>query len=159
FETFFPEKRPFFLEGIDAFASIRPLLYTRRIGRQPAGPALAAGETLVDDPEPSRIYGAAKLVGTLGGRTTVGLLSAVTGENDVDVQLADGTRVRRVADVRTAYNVLRLKRLVGSTGDVGLLATATNRFDPSQNDAYVASVDGHWRSPSGDYAAAAQALA
>jgi Domain of unknown function (DUF5916) len=61
--------------------------------------------------------------------------------------------------VRTAYNVLRLKRLVGSSGDVGVLATATNRFDPAQNDAYVASVDGRWRSPSGDYAAAAQALA
>ena len=36
FETFFPEKRPFFLEGIDVFATVRPLVYTRRIGRQPA---------------------------------------------------------------------------------------------------------------------------
>ena len=42
FETFFPEKRPFFLEGIDVFATIRPLVYTRRIGRQPAAPIAAA---------------------------------------------------------------------------------------------------------------------
>ena len=37
YETFFPEKRPFFLEGIDTFADAPPqLLYTRRIGHQPA---------------------------------------------------------------------------------------------------------------------------
>jgi hypothetical protein len=35
FETTFPEKRHFFLEGIDVFATVRPLVYTRRIGRQP----------------------------------------------------------------------------------------------------------------------------
>jgi Domain of unknown function (DUF5916)/Carbohydrate family 9 binding domain-like len=163
FETFFPEKRPFFLEGIDAFAGIRPLLYTRRIGRQAASPALAAGETLVDAPEPSPIYGAAKLVGTIGGRTTIGLLSAVTGETNVDVQVTDpvaGPRlVRRLTDPLSAFNVMRLKRLVGADAEVGVLATATNRFDRGFNDAYVASADGRWRSPWGDYAASGQAIA
>ena len=91
FETFFPEKRPFFLEGIDVFATIRPLLYTRRIGRQPAPPTLNPGEALVAEPDPSTIYGAAKVSGTIGGRTTVGVMSAVTGANDVAVQTADGT--------------------------------------------------------------------
>src|SRR5262249_30681982 len=43
YETFFPEKRPFFLEGLDAFATPVRILYTRRIGRQPAAPELAAG--------------------------------------------------------------------------------------------------------------------
>jgi hypothetical protein len=33
FETYYPEKRPFFLEGIDTFATPFQLLYTRRIGR------------------------------------------------------------------------------------------------------------------------------
>src|SRR5207248_1593238 len=100
------------LEGIDAFSTIRSLLYTRRIGRQPTAPALNTGETLVDNPEPSTIYGAAKVVGTIGGRTTVGALSALTARNDVTVQQADGTRVSRIADLATAYNVLRLKHLV-----------------------------------------------
>ena len=31
FETFYPEKRPFFLEGIDTFSTPLPLLYTRRM--------------------------------------------------------------------------------------------------------------------------------
>jgi hypothetical protein len=180
YETFFPEKRPFFLEGIDTFATIRPLLYTRRIGHQPASPTLATGETLVDLPDPSPIYGAAKLVGTIGGRTTLGVLSAVTGENDVSVLPAppNATTVSREAEPLTAYNVLRLRRLVGPDATVGLLATATNRFEslyaPGQtcgetglrpasdqrctNDAYVASADGRWRSPGGDYAVGAQAV-
>lgn len=45
FETFFPEKRAFFLEGTDLFAvtypSWPPLVYSRRIGRAPRGSAPA----------------------------------------------------------------------------------------------------------------------
>ena len=90
YETFFPEKRPFFLEGIDTFAGLRPLVYTRRIGHAPAPPPLGASEQLVADPEPSTIWGAAKIVGTVGGRNTIGLLSALTGANDVGVVTAAG---------------------------------------------------------------------
>ena len=177
FETFFPEKRPFFLEGLDVFATLRPVFYTRRIGRQPAAPTLSAGEALVALPDPTRIWSAVKMSGTLGGRTTVGLLSALTGENDVDVQGPDGTRRARLTEPLTTYNVLRLKRLVAANADVGLLATATNRFDPAvpagdacpatlaaptggrcTNDAYVLSLDGRWRSKSGDYALAWQTI-
>jgi hypothetical protein len=183
FETFFPEKRPFFLEGLDTFATLRQLFYTRRIGHQPSTTAaLNATDKLVDDPEPSPIYGAAKLVGTIGGRTTVGVLSAVTGRNDVDIQpfvggVQSGPAVTRTVEPLSAFNVLRLKSLVGADSSVGLLATATNRFESAgaaancpalspppgadgrcTNDAYAASVDGRWRSPGGDYALAAQAL-
>ncbi|HVY38137.1 MAG TPA: DUF5916 domain-containing protein [Polyangia bacterium] len=177
FETFFPEKRPFFLEGLDVFATLRPVFYTRRIGRQPPAPTLSAGEALFALPDPTRIWSALKMSGTLVGRTTVGVLSAVTGENDVDVQGPDGVRRARLAEPITTYNVLRLKRLVAANADVGLLATATNRFDPAvpegaacpatlaapvggrcTNDAYVLSLDGRWRSKSGDYALAWQAI-
>src|SRR5207249_2928908 len=51
FETYYPEKRPFFLEGIDLFSTPRQLLYTRRIGRAAAAPELRTaapfGERLV----------------------------------------------------------------------------------------------------------------
>ena len=177
FETFFPEKRPFFLEGIDAFSTQRQLLYTRRIGHQPSPPTLGADETLVDSADPSPIYGAAKIVGTLGGRTTLGLLSAVTGKNDVAVLTNKGT-VARTVEPLSAFNVLRWKRLVGPDSSVGVLATATNRFEPlyqpgqlcsetavvpaadqrCTNDAYALAVDGRWRSPGGDYAVGALAL-
>jgi len=179
FETFFPEKRPFFLEGIDVFATPRPLLYTRRIGRQPASPALATGELLVAQPEPSPLYGAAKLVGTIGARTTVGLISALTGPNDIGVQQIDGTFATRRLDPWTAFNVARVKRKLAANAEVGILATATNRIETPQaidtpcptdptarpgldgrctNDAYVFSTDGRWRSGLGTYAVAWQAV-
>ncbi|HEX4405241.1 MAG TPA: DUF5916 domain-containing protein, partial [Polyangia bacterium] len=177
YETFFPEKRPFFLEGIDTFSTLRTLLYTRRIGHAPPSPTLGANETLYDLPEPSPIYGAAKLVGTVGGRTTLGVLSAVTGQNDVAVVTKTGT-VARTVEPLSAYNVLRWKRALGADSSVGVLATATNRFEPLRgptvpcpvsqaapgpdgrctNDAYALSVDGRWRSHGGDYAVSAQAL-
>jgi hypothetical protein len=194
YETFFPEKRPFFLEGVDAFSTLRQLFYTRRIGHQPGSPTLvdlqtgtqAVKEQLVDLPEPSTIFGAAKLVGTIGGRTTLGVLSAVTGQNDVEVSTTTTTTQTsvtrtgaRTAEPLSAYNVVRWKRLVGADSSVGLLATAVNRFEPlyhpgqscpetnlaptpdqrCTNDAYAVSADGRWRSPGGDYVLGAQALA
>ncbi|HVR63033.1 MAG TPA: DUF5916 domain-containing protein [Polyangia bacterium] len=180
FETFFPEKRPFFLEGSDLWNAQSTLVYTRRIGHQPSDPALAAGEVLLDHPEPSPIYAAAKLSGTIRGRTTVGLLTALTGRNDADVLLAGGqTSARRLVDPYTLYSAARLRQIVAGGTEIGFLGTATNRFEPAQdpaapcpgsglveavggrclNDAYVASVDGRWRSRSGDYAALGQATA
>ena len=40
YETFLPEKRPFFLEGIDAFSFPMQVFYSRRIGSAPLTPSL-----------------------------------------------------------------------------------------------------------------------
>jgi hypothetical protein len=188
YETRYPEKRPFFLEGLDVFATPFALLYTRRIGRAPPAPTLRTtpAEQLVDLPEPSMIYGAAKLVGKLGQRLTVGLLSAVTAGNDIQAQLPDGSRQDRPTDPATVYNALRLKMALGANSHLGLLATTTNRLesagaypvaDPSTpalalcpggqqvprgarclHDAYAGGLDWRWRSASGDYIAGGQLL-
>lgn len=162
-ELVYPEKRPFFLEGIDTFTTPRAILYTRRIGAQPSAPTLNSGEVLADSVNPSRIWGAAKLVGAAGRRTNVGLLTALTGENTVDVQGADMSRGSRVVDPMSLFNALRVRRLWGQGGDVGLLATAVNRFQAGperlKNDAYVAAADGHWHSPGANYLLAGQVVA
>jgi len=89
FETFFPEKRPFFLEGADVFdfGQLRrqndyggqTFFYTRRIGRAPqrypGGPNVA----FVDMPEQTSIAGAAKVSGRRGP-WTIGILNALTAE-------------------------------------------------------------------------------
>ena len=96
FETQFSERRPFFVEGTDAFdfggtrasayVTDRPqFFYTRRIGRTPTplcrvDPGSAAcepGVAYVDDPERTTILGAGKLSGQVGA-WTVGVLNAVT---------------------------------------------------------------------------------
>jgi len=168
YETFFPEKRPFFLEGIDTFSTMRTLVYTRRIGAQAGAPAVGRYEALVDVPDPAPIWGAAKVSGTLGGGTTLGLISTVTGESRAAVQIRDPgpgptRRELRLVAPLTTFNVLRLRQAVGGASHVGALFTATNRFEPDDatgafNDAYTGSVDGRWRSTSGDYLVAAQAV-
>jgi hypothetical protein len=141
YETYYPEKRPFFLEGIDTFATPRQLLYTRRIGRAAPSPNLRSdlpyGEQLVDVSEPARIYGASKLTGSLAPHWTVGTLQAVTGRNDVDVELANGTRQRRLIDPLTSFNVVRVKRELEGNGHVGALFTSTTRAEPTGDYPYV----------------------
>jgi uncharacterized protein DUF5916/cellulose/xylan binding protein with CBM9 domain len=188
YEIFFPEKRPFFLEGVDVFATPMQLLYTRRIGLAPAAPALRTGapfnEQLVDLPTPSTIYGAAKLVGVVG-KLTVGVLSALTARNTIEAQLGS-IRLSRIAEPMSLFDVLRLRWAAGKNLDIGLTATATNRFEPSGlyplrpngssqyalcpdgslvgvndrcfHDSYVVGPDVRWRSPSGDYVVNAQAI-
>ncbi len=166
FEVQYPEKRPFFLEGVDTFSTPRSILYTRRIGAQPADPTLAPGETLVDHVDPSRIWAAAKLVGAAGTSTNVGVLTALTGENTAEVAepMPVTARVSRVTDPLTLWNAFRVRRLWGQGGDVGLLATAVNRFERGgtprlKNDAYVAAADGHWHSPAANYLVTGQLVA
>lgn len=129
FELYYPEKRPFFLEGVETFSTPLPLFYTRRIGRAPAEPALRSGEQLVREPVPSTIFGASKLVGEIGGHVQVGELVALTGQQTVDARAPNGATVPRLADPLTAYKVLRLKREIGSNGHVGLIAMSTNRLE------------------------------
>jgi hypothetical protein len=139
----------------------------------------APGEQLVDVPVPATIYAAGKLVGRLTPNWTIGALSVVTGSNNVKVvdntQSPPTTQERLVAPV-TAFNVLRLKRELGSGGHVGLIGTGATSFEgtptypsvgggmqlcPSGttpvlgskcfHDGYVAGADLLWRSKSGAY--------
>jgi hypothetical protein len=177
-ETQLPERRPFFLEGADIFATPGELLYTRRIGRVPELPRLPAGETAREGVGASAIPGALKLVGRLGDRPSVGALAAMSGPNTVPTEDANGQLQRRVADPLTTYEALRLRRSIGDRSYVGFMGTAVNRCeDRARNpagpsgerlcpgrpeptssaacwkDAYVASLDGRWQSPSGNYMA------
>ncbi|HEY4642437.1 MAG TPA: DUF5916 domain-containing protein, partial [Thermoanaerobaculia bacterium] len=87
FETFYPEKRPFFTEGFQifnfgdspapehwSFFNSPAFFYSRRIGRSPQGSINAA---FVDAPTDTTILGAGKLTGKVGN-WTVGVLDALT---------------------------------------------------------------------------------
>ncbi len=117
FETFFPEKRPFFLEGSDVFGFGQVVrqndyggqffLYSRRIGRQPQRAVRDA--RFVDAPEQASIAGAAKVTGKVGA-WTVGLLDAVTLEQRARVLSPGGARYDAAVEPRTNYFAGRLKR-------------------------------------------------
>jgi hypothetical protein len=160
FETFFPERRPFFVEGaqiFDSFGRNGPnnfyyfnrtepeLFYTRRIGRAPQG---AAPEGFVDVPGATTILGAAKLTGKSAGGWSVGVLEAVTGEESARWSNADGWGRQKV-EPPTSYFVGRAHRDAGRAG-YGVLLTSVLRDlgDPSlaamlPGRAHVAGADGY----------------
>src|SRR5213076_89561 len=118
FETFFPEKRPFFLEGSDVLNFGQVVLnndygfvnyfYSRRIGREPQLSAAAPGVLFVDQPEQATIAGAAKVTGK-AGPWTVGLLDAVTPEAQARILTTSGISNSAVEPL-TNYFAGRLKR-------------------------------------------------
>ena len=140
YEIVFPEKRPFFLEGVDVFGTPRSVLYTRRIGAKPGDPTLdpLASETVVEPADPSRIWAAGKWVGALGKGSSVGVLSALVGENDVGVQRAPRfsqgqvLTYKRPVSPTTLFNVVRVQQRLGAQTDLGFIAITTNRGEHAE---------------------------
>ena len=152
FETFFEERRPFFLEGASIFSfntscddidsGCTGLFYSRRIGR---GPQLAGNFGDATSPTATPIAAASKLTGRLANGISVGLLDAVTqrvnGISSVDGRVA-------AIEPRTNYSVLRVQRdRADGQGDMGVMLTAVNRsLDGSsspflRSSAYVGGLD------------------
>jgi hypothetical protein len=129
-ETFLPERRPFFLEGVGLFKftlsrdpnSPEGLFYTRRIGRRPQ---LYDGFSERDTPQETTILGAGKLTARLGRRTSLASLAAVTDAERGAPTAAGG---RYLIEPRTGYGVTRVQRdfRAGRSG-VGLMFTGVTR--------------------------------
>ena len=142
FETFFPEKRSFFLEDSRTFVppyGLFQLFHSRRIGRRPTRYALETDEVELDRPEATTIVGAVKLTGKQSG-WTYGALTALTSDEEVEILTADGVPAERLAEPATSYNVVRLQRDVRQgTSNVGMIATGVMR--QNDFDAFAAGGD------------------
>ena len=128
FETFFEERRPFFVQAKGLFtfpvncvvvvdcSTGEGLFYSRRIGRAPQLSDEYGDES---SPEATRIVGAAKVTGRLRNGFSLGFLDAVTD----DVTSPSGT-----LEPTTNYAVARgNQEFAGGDGNVGFIATAVNR--------------------------------
>ena len=170
FETFFPEKRPFFLQGLDTFqtpggsapgggygGSAFQLFYSRRIGKPPPGPDLPDGGRVLYQPGARPVASAVKLTGTVGA-TSVGLLASL--EQPVDAQVycgapandsgaastpCDGKRgqvIDQQATGAVARAALRVRVPVGKNLLAGVMGTAVDPlFSPGVRHAHVGSAD------------------
>ena len=81
FETFYEEKRPFFLEGLTIFDykfDDESLFYSRRIGHSPAISPEPNDSFFVDSPNMTTILSAVKLSGTTSKGLSVGLIHSLT---------------------------------------------------------------------------------
>ncbi len=120
FETFYEEKRPFFVEGAGLFnfgsfscffcsnVSSPSLFYSRRIGRAPQGAENAyARGSFADVPDNTRILGAGKLTGQVAPGWTLSSLDAVTARETAPVD-SSGQRLNVEVEPFTNYFVGRL---------------------------------------------------
>ena len=140
FETFYEEKRPFFIEGSNIFSfgyggannnwgfnfSVPELFYSRRIGRSPQGYVTTPG--YVDYPSETRILGAAKLSGKIDETWSVGSLSSLTERTFAAIQTENGDRINEEVEPLTHYGVFRTQKEFNSgKQSVGLILTSVNR--------------------------------
>ena len=147
-ETFFPEKRPFFLEGMDIFRLAGPqLFYSRRIGAGLGYPQLQDGETLLGRPLASDILGAAKLTSKLDNGVSLGVLAAVTDEEQALIGIANGQTLLRTVGNRTFYGVGRGLKQIGNSGSfIGGFASIVDEGSENGRRAMVGAVDGMFKS-------------
>jgi hypothetical protein len=128
FETFFQERRPFFIEGAGLLSfnvnctavndcGSENLFYSRRIGR---APQLSAAYADASSATATTILGAAKITGRTPGGLSIGILDAVTGAEE-------GT-LNRTIEPRSNYAVVRANQdfRKGQTS-IGVIGTMVNR--------------------------------
>jgi hypothetical protein len=139
YESFFDERRPFFVAGRGLFrfdvncsnvnCSSEGLYYSRRIGRTPelAG---TYGDTVAQ--QPTTILGAAKLLGRFPNGLTFGVLNATTQRA---TSPGDTTY-----EPRTNFAVARVKQdLRNGNSSIGGILTAVNRNMDAWTSPYLAS--------------------
>jgi len=160
FETYYSERREFFIEGADIFQfGTNPaggtwgcywndpdIFYSRRIGRRPAGRPSHEGES--DIPEQTTILGAAKVSGKIG-KWSVGAVNAVTQREFARVDSA-GVRFEDAIEPLTYYGVYRgVREFEDGDHGLGFIATSTLRNDNedamgliNNDQALVGGIDG-----------------
>ena len=132
FETFFQERRPFFVEGNGLFqfnvdcsavnCNNEELFYSRRIGRAPQ---------LGDGTGATTILGAGKLTGRLPGGLNLGVIDAVTQR-----ETGPGGAI---TEPGANYGVLRLSQdLRNGASGVGFMFTGVNRSLDAVSDSFLA---------------------
>jgi len=161
FETFYEEKRPFFIEGSNIFAfgfggannnwgfnfGVPELFYSRRIGRPPQ--RNVDGADYLDFAPETRILGAAKLSGKIDESWSIGALTSFTERTHADARFGDRDTSIEVEPF-THYGVFRTQKEFNSgKQSLGLIVTTVNRvFDDSNldkilsNQAYTYGIDG-----------------
>jgi len=126
FAVFYPEKRPFFLEGIEQFNTPSSLIYTRRIVSPVAG---------------------LKLTGKVSA-TNIALLSAVDDKlGGTDNPVVNALRVRRDLGRSSAVGFAYTDRIVGS--DFNRVASLDTRLVFAKLYYFEAQVAGSWTREAG----------
>jgi hypothetical protein len=157
YETFFSEKRPFFIEGNnitnfglgigDGGVGNDNLFYSRRIGRQPQGYPDMKDGWYADIPTRTNILGAAKLTGKTKDGFSIGIVEAMTAQEKAEIDTVGGRKYATVEPF-TNYFVGRIQKDINNGNTlIGGIFTSTNReLDTDVKDllhkaAYTGGID------------------
>ncbi len=138
YETFFKEKRPFFVEGknITSFSTgigdgdlgNDNLFYTRRIGRSPHLGADTDDNEYSRSPLNTSIIGATKITGKTSDGLSIGIVEAVTSEEKAEIDSL-GERTYQTVEPLTNYFIARIiKDINNGNTIIGGGYTNTHRF-------------------------------
>lgn len=156
-ETFFPEKRLFFVEGQEIFTTTSradgggpqrlAVVNTRRIGGRPPTPPLPPGVELPRREEltPADLLGAAKATGQIG-RVRYGLLGAI--EDDTDLTADDGNVYTQTGRDFGVFRMLYEDSINATYRGLGFVSTLVNHDD---SDAVVHAADFKYLSQGGQW--------
>ena len=131
YETFYDEKRPFFLEGkhiLDFSNGDDMMFYSRRIGAAPSYSPQDIDNTrsFASRQDNVPIIAALKLTGTNRHGLTVGLMESLTARSSAKVT-RDGKESKEVVEPLTNYTVLRLQKNWQGNTLLGGMITSVNR--------------------------------
>jgi hypothetical protein len=153
FETLYPEKRPFFVEGAQMFSfgttvdnTSLGLFFSRRIGKQPSGSSSVVappGGRVESNPQLTTIYGAAKVSGRNASGLSIAALSAATAPEYSTVIDSLGNSSKILTEPRALYSVVRVKEEMDGGSWVGVEGTAAAR--EGQSPALTGGVDWNLR--------------
>lgn len=163
FETFFDERRPFFVEGGTLFAtqwvdivgigSPYQLFYSRRIGRNPGFFPTPDESKEIERPDATTILGAAKVSGKTAEKTSFALIEAVTQEELAQIDMpttnpATGLEEFKRQEFRieplTNFLIGKVQQDFTGNSNVSATVTAVNR-DGAPPAAYTGGLDGQLR--------------
>ncbi len=137
YETYFPEKRPFFIEGKNLFdfnfspgdgdGALENLFYSRRIGRHPKGDPEIGDDEYSKIPETTSILGAAKITGKTQKGFSVGIMNAITSREEAEI-FSNGDYRYEAVEPFTNYLVASAnKEFNESNTRIATVFTSTNR--------------------------------
>ena len=130
FETFYEEKRPFFLEGKSIFnydIDDLSLFYSRRIGHTPSFQPSAGVKDYIQTPDHTTILSAVKFSGKTAGGLSVGALQSFTANEKATINSPSGDRKVSV-EPYTSYAVARIQQDFNQSNTMfGGILTSTNR--------------------------------
>ena len=137
FETFYEEKRPFFLEGKNIFKfdlGAASIFYSRRIGQAPEYRPELGSDEFLKYPDNTSILSAVKISGKSAGGLAIGVLHSLSAGENARLYSGGSTKDLRVEPL-TSYTVGRIQQDFKEGNTVlGAIFTSTNRFI---NDPYL----------------------